>query len=417
MSQEIFVYVDLQGIPHKVGRLWMRSTQGRESASFEYDPEWLAHGERFALEPLLSLGQGAHHSQPGHAVFGSMGDSAPDRWGRMLIRRNERRKARQEERTPRTLTEADYLLAVGDFTRQGALRFSTEENGPFLTPQEQQSIPPLVRLGDLLHAAMRISADEEEDNDLQLLLAPGSSLGGARAKASVLDQHDRLAIAKFPQSDDEWPVTKWEAVALTLAGEAGIAVPEWRLEAVLDRQVLILQRFDRSGPERIPFLSAMSMLGARDNEIHSYLELLDALRRYGSNPARDSEALWRRIVFNILISNTDDHLRNHGFLYREHGWELSPAYDMNPMPVDVKPRILSLAIDEADQTASLELALDTASEFGISPERAKAIAHEVGTAVTGWRHHAKRLGLSKKECERMASAFEHDDLKQACQTT
>ena len=233
---------------------------------------------------------------------------------------------------------------------------------------------------------MRVAADNGDDSDLRLILAPGSSLGGARAKASVLDQQGELSIAKFPQPDDAYPVMQWEAVALDLARRAGIAVPTWRLEQVADRTALLLRRFDRDGDIRIPFLSAMAMLGAADNEDHSYLEIVDALRQFGSQPEQDCAQLWRRIVFNILISNTDDHLRNHGFLYAAAGgWRLSPAYDMNPTPVDVRARVLSLAIDEADDTASLDVAFGMARQCGLKQPAAREIAREVQTAVTQWR--------------------------------
>ena len=415
MDQVIHVYVDLGAEPHLVGRLWAHRGGRRESASFEYEKRWLKNPQRFALEPALTLDPGAHHTGEGRALFGAIGDSAPDRWGRVLIQREERRRARAENRAPHSLGEADYLLGVGDIARQGALRFAAEEGGAFLGLQNPASIPPLVHLGKLLSAAMRVAGNKESDRDLQLLLAPGSSLGGARPKASVIDRDGRLSIAKFPQIDDTWPVTLWEAVALDLASRSGIPVSNWRLENVASRRVLLLGRFDRDGVARVPFLSAMSMLGALDNQQHSYLEMVDALRRHGIQPEKDAGQLWRRIVFNILVSNTDDHLRNHGFLYdQKGGWRLSPAYDLNPMPTDIKPRVLSLAIDEADSTASLELAFAVAGEFGIKPEEARKIAGDVGKAVSGWRDSATKLGLAAKEITRMESAFEHDDLVLAC---
>ncbi|MES2984703.1 MAG: HipA domain-containing protein [Pseudomonadota bacterium] len=413
MERSIFVYVDLKGASHLVGRLWTRQAKGKESASFEYNESWLAHSGKFALEPALALGSGTQHTFGGRALFGAIGDSAPDRWGRVLIQREEQRKARTEKRAPRTLSEADYLLGVGDIARQGALRFAEQEGGEFLAPQDTASIPPLVRLGELLNAAMHTAAGEESEHELQLLLAPGSSLGGARPKASVMDQDGRLSIAKFPQSDDTWQVTLWEAVALDLASAAGIPVPDWRIVKIEGRNVLLLRRFDREDGARIPFLSAMSMLAAQDNEQHSYLEIVDALRQHGVQPEEDARQLWRRIVFNILISNTDDHLRNHGFLYRAAGWQLSPAYDLNPTPTDIKSRYLSLAVDEVDTAASLPLALEVAPQFGLKPEEARAIAAEVGRAVSIWRDRAAVLGLTAKEIARMESAFEHDDLKLA----
>lgn len=408
-DRNLLVHVDLEGAAYLVGRLWARRRKGKESGTFEYDASWLSNRLRFALEPALTLGKGPHHTTVGRAIFGGIGDSAPDRWGRVLLQREERRKAREEKRAPRTLLEADYLLGVGDIARQGALRFAEHEGGPFLAAGVQ--IPPLIQLPALLGAALRLSEDDGgTDDDLRLLLAPGSSLGGARPKASVIDRGGQLAIAKFPQHGDLLPVTLWEGVALTLAAQAGIPTPEWRAQKVAGRNVLLLRRFDRRGEIRIPFLSAMSLLNAAENEVHSYMEIADALRQYGARAEQDCAQLWRRIVFSILISNTDDHLRNHGFLYEGSGWRLAPAYDLNPMPVDIKPRILTTAIDEADSTASLDLAYDVAQHFGLKPDKAKTIACEVGAAVAGWREAAKAIGLTNKEIDRMASAFEHDDL-------
>ncbi len=407
-DRQLLVYVDLASAAHFVGRLWSRRARNRDSATFEYDPDWLADPARFALEPALILGGGPQHTRQGRALFGAFGDSAPDRWGRHLIQREERRRAQVEGRAPRSLGEVDYLLGVGDIARQGALRFKEALDGPFLASGNGANIPPLIRLGELLNAAMRFAADRDDDADLRLILAPGSSLGGARAKASVLDLQGQLSIAKFPQADDPYPVMQWEAVALDLARRAGISVPTWRLEKVADRTALLLRRFDRGGDIRIPFLSAMSMLGAADNEDHSYLEIVDALRQFGSRPEQDCAQLWRRIVFNILISNTDDHLRNHGFLHEAKGWRLSPAYDMNPTPVDVKARVLSLAIDEADDTASLDVALGMARQCGLKPPAAREIVAEVQAAVRQWRQCASSHGLKARDLERMASAFEHE---------
>jgi serine/threonine-protein kinase HipA len=411
-DRSLLVYVELDGVPHLVGRLWARSRNSKESASFEYDEAWLTNPLRFALEPALTLGKGPHHTMAGRLIFGAIGDSAPDRWGRVLIQREERRKAREEKRTPRTLLEVDYLVGVSDITRQGALRLAEAEGGPFLAVGSQ--VPPLLQLPALLGAAMRISADDGSDDDLLLLLAPGSSLGGARPKASVVDHDGQLAIAKFPQHGDLIPVTLWEAVALQLAAYAGIPTSEWRVESVVGQDVLLVRRFDRRSGVRVPFLSAMSLLNATDNEQRSYLEIADALRQYGAKPEEDCAQLWRRIVFSVLVSNTDDHLRNHGFLCDPAGgWRLSPAYDVNPMPIDIKPRILTTAIDEADGTASLALALEVASHFGVKPDRAKAIVREVGMAVARWRGTAASIGLSSNEIERMASAFEHEELNKA----
>jgi serine/threonine-protein kinase HipA len=264
MERALFVYVGLGGVAHLAGRLWARARKERESATFEYDTSWLAHSERFALEPALSLFSGPQHTPAGRALFGALGDSAPDRWGRVLMQRAERRAAKKEGRAPHTLLEADYLLRVDDEARLGALRFAEREGGPFLAVGGPSRIPPPVDLPRLLRASKHVASETDSDEDLRLLLAPGSSLGGARPKASLRDRDGQLAIAKFPHKNDDIDVERWEAVALALAGKAGISVPEWRIEDVAGRSVLVLRRFDRKPGCRIPFLSAMSMLGADD---------------------------------------------------------------------------------------------------------------------------------------------------------
>jgi len=431
METEVYVYVDIAGTPHLAGRLWARVRKAKESVTFEYDPGWLENVDRFSLEPALTLGPGPFHTPSAKPLFGTIGDSAPDRWGRVLMRRAERRRAERAGETPRTLMEIDYLLMVDDEARQGALRFARYEGGPFLAEHEAARIPPLIDLPQLLSAAEHVVGDTDSFDDLRLLLAPGSSLGGARPKASVRDRDGHLAIAKFPHKDDEINTVLWEAVALRLAAKAGIPVPDWRIEQVLNKPVLLLRRFDREQGQRpdssscesgtsaipgarIPFLSAMSMLGASDNESRSYLEFVDALRRYGASPKQDMHALWRRIVFNILISNTDDHLRNHAFLYTgPDGWRLAPAYDLNSVPTDIKPRILTTAIDLDDGSASLDLAMSVVGYFELDEGKARVIAAEVGKAVTTWREEASQLSLTRAEIDRMASAFEHEDLKAA----
>ena len=414
MDKDVLVYVDLGGVPQLVGRLWARVRKNKEGASFEYDDAWLKHPDRFSLEPALKLGPGPFHTGADRPMFGAIGDSAPDRWGRALMQRAERRRAEREGRAPRTLFEMDYLLLVDDEARAGALRFAETAGGPFLRQEEAKRIPLLLELPKLLSAAEHVLDETDTEEDLRLLFAPGSSLGGARPKASVKEKDGHLAIAKFPRKDDEINTVIWEAVALALAKKAGIVVPAARVETVAKKPVLLLRRFDRDGTRRIPFLSAMSMLGAKDNEPHSYLEIVDALRQYGAAPKADMEALWRRIVFSILISNTDDHLRNHGFLYEgSDGWRLSPAYDLNPVPTDIKPRILSTAINEDDGTASLALAMSVARYFELDAAKARDIAKQVGKAVSKWRDEAARHGINKGDIERMASAFEHVDLKEA----
>ena len=305
-SKEAIVSISLGGEDIRVGTLGFHVRSGRESASFEYDKKWLGHPEKFALEPALDLTEGSFYTKDGLSLFGAIGDSAPDRWGRILMRRAEVARATGQNTMPSTLFEIDYLMGVNDEARQGALRFSMVPE-QHLALKQKTSIPPLVDLPKLLSATERLATDTESAEDLKLLLAPGSSLGGARPKASVRDKDGSLAIAKFPKKGDEHNVVLWEAVALALAKEAGITVSSWRIENILEKPVLIINRFDRYKGERIPFLSAMSMLGAADNEQHSYLEIVYALAQYGGSPKKDMAELWRRIVFTIMVANTDDH--------------------------------------------------------------------------------------------------------------
>lgn len=411
MDRTIFVYIDVRGKLYQAGRLWTRVRNGRESASFEYDKNWLQSPYRFALDPALSLAPGPFHTVPNKSLFGAIGDSAPDRWGRVLMRRYERHRSVREGKPLKTMFECDFLLSVDDESRQGALRFSEKQGGPFLAEPVETRIPPLVELSRLLSATERVLNDTENDDDIRLLLAPGSSLGGARPKASVRDKDGRPAIAKFLHPADEVNVVLWEALALELAKQAGITVSEWKITEIVNRWVLIIRRFDRKLDERVPFISAMSMLEAYDHEMRSYLEIADALRRYGSTPESDLKQLWRRILFNVLISNTDDHLRNHGFLYvGNSGWTLSPAYDLNPVPIDVRPRVLSTCIDLDNPAASAELAFSTAEYYGISAAEAKAIALEIASVTKKWHKEAVQLGIPAQEIDRMASAFEHGDM-------
>lgn len=413
-SRQAQVYVDLDGSMFHVGQLWSRSNRSKQGASFQYEPSWLSNNERFALEPSLELTDGKYHTEANRQMFGAIGDSAPDRWGRILMRRNASRKAKALNMPSSTLTEIDFLLGVYDEARQGALRFSETIGGPFLQHSNETPIPPLIELPKLLSATEKVLDDKESDEDLKLLLAPGSSLGGARPKASVRDVDGQLCIAKFPHKDDEFSNVLWEAISLKIASEAGIKVPKFRIEYITKKPILIINRFDRNFTKRIPFLSSMSMIGARDNEFHSYLELVDAMRQHGASPNEDMIELWKRIVFSILISNTDDHLRNHGFLYKRYkGWVLSPLYDVNPTPVDVRPRILSMAIDLDDSTASLSLALSVAKDYGIQQEKAKTIARTIANSVKNWRTHAKSYKISSTEIEKMSSAFEHKDFSLA----
>lgn len=410
MDREIEVHIDWDGATRPVGRLWARAKGARQTCSFAYDPAWLGLAGAFGLDPNLPLVRGDAHWDGG--LFNAFSDPAPDRWGRNLMGRRERHQAKLEGRAPRTLLEADFLMLVEDQTRLGALRFR-DTGAEAFQAADAHPVPPLVALPRLLGAARRVLDDRETDDDLRLLLAPGSSLGGARPKASVRGTDGALLMAKFPSQTDDWPIPTWESVAMTLAERAGVVVPAFQLRQVAKRPVFMMSRFDRTPGGRRPFCSALTALGAADGETHSYLELVDFLRQDGADAPGDAGQLWRRMVFNVLISNTDDHLRNHGFLREPGGWRLSPAYDLNPMPTDVKPRVHTLALNEADQDAALDTVLGVASYFRLEKAEARAIAKDVGDVVATWRDVAAQHGLTLNQIDRMASAFEHGDLAAA----
>lgn len=407
------VHMSLAGRTRRVGLARSNLVRGRETVPFEYAGEWLADEDRFALAPDLPLTRGAFQPPAGLAIHGSLGDSAPDTWGRRLMQRAERRNAELEGRAVRTLMESDYLLGVADETRLGALRFRRPGEEDFLA-RPSTGVPALVALGRLLQSTERILRNEETDEDLQMIFAPGSSLGGARPKASVVDHHGHLSIAKFPKENDEYSIETWEEIALRLADRAGITTAGHNLVQVAGKAVLLSRRFDREGDRRIPFLSAMAMLGARDGEGGSYPEMVDALARHGARARQDSHELYRRVAFNVLVSNVDDHLRNHGFLWRDRtGWALSPAYDLNPVPTDLKARVLTTNIDPVESTCSIELMEEAAGFYALPLAGARAILKEVADVTRTWRTVAEEVGAPSCEIHRMASAFEHDDLHKA----
>lgn len=405
-DKKVLVYLNLDCVDYFVGTFWSHFSRGKETSDFEYSDEWLNYKNSFSLEPGLFFGKGKQVNTRQLPLFGSFGDSAPDTWGRILMRRYENQLAKKENRSPRTLNEIDYLLFVNDIARQGALRFKTENSDEFQYPSNIKAIPPLIDLTKLLAASEKIIESSEKESDLQLLLAPGSSLGGARPKASVLDKNCDLCIAKFPKKDDFTNNVLWEGVALTLAKQCELNVQEWTIQKAGKKNVMLLKRFDRKGNLRIPFLSAMSMLNAIDNDtqIHSYLDIADAIRQYGANVKEDLLELWKRMVFSILISNTDDHLRNHGFLYiGAKGWKLSPLYDVNPSP-DNK-NVLSTYITQTDNTQDIELALSVSEYFDLNMTEARQIINNFRSVIKNWRNAAKQLSLNSSEIDKMESAF------------
>jgi serine/threonine-protein kinase HipA len=383
-----------------LGRVFRTPAPNGERIAFRYAESWLSEPDRFAIDPELFLD--SRTTVPARAgLFGAFADSAPDRWGRQLMQRKERATAEAERRTVRSLSEMDYVLGVSDRSRPGALRFTT--GGAYLA--EADDVPPLVQLGALLRAAERIGSDDATAEDLALILAPGSSLGGARPKASVLDQSGQLSIAKFPRQGDDYSVERWEWIALELARSAGIRTATSQLVDVVGQPVLLSRRFDREARARIHFASALTLLGLAPGDRSSYPEIAEVLQREGARPKQDSEELFRRMVFNVCIANTDDHLRNHGFLHERSGWVLSPAYDLNPVPSDVRPRILTTNVTPDDATGSLDAARDAATYFGIDSRRAETVIQEVTRATATWERVARAAGASRAECRRMQSAF------------
>lgn len=412
MEHELHVYIDIARQPILVGRLWVRERQDRETCTFIYDASWLNRSGSFALAPALMLTPGPHHSDNG--LLPAFTDPAPDRWGQKLMRHHERARAAASGNTPRKLFDSDFLMGVDDEIRLGALRFKSPQDPQFMA-SSGNAVPQLIDLRKLLSASDRLEKGKERKGDLALLLAPGGSLGGARPKAVVRDKDRTLHLAKFPWQKDDWSVILWETVTLELARAAAIDIPAFKLVLAGTKPVLMLGRFDRQGVDvRLPFMSAMTALGAKDrDEEHSYLEIVDALRQFGGEPEKDIAQLWRRMVFNILVSNTDDHLRNHGFLMGDRGWRLAPAYDMNPCPEDIGKRIHVLAINDEERTGSLDVALSVADYFGLKRGDAKVIASEVGAAVSRWKEAALAHGIPKSEIEVLQSAFAHRDLDQA----
>ncbi len=420
MAREIIVYGDWLelGETQRMGLLRSEISRGGETFSFEYAQSWLDGPNALSLDPELRLFQGPHYLKDGDRPnFGIFLDSSPDRWGQLLMKRREASNARREKRKTKTLVHSDFMLGVHDAQRVGGLRFKTELDGEFLADQQGQNMPPWARLRELEHAAWQFQSDDglEADDEaracFQLLVAPGSSIGGARPKAGVCDEEQNLWIAKFPGRNDEIDVGGWEMVTHQLAKTAGLNLSEARAEQFgRTHHTFLIKRFDRvivnRERRRRHFASAMTMLGYSDGTSFkdgaSYLEIVEFLTRSGANIEVDLHELWRRIVFYICVSNTDDHLRNHGFLMQPDGWRLSPAYDVNPDPTG---NGLSLNISDTDNALSLDLALDVAGYFRLDRIQATSIIEQVKEAVSQWRAIASELGIPRREQQCMKSAF------------
>lgn len=415
-KRKIYVYAHWKGIdtPFLIGNLYSERLRGKEIFSFEYTEEWLKSEYPFLLDPDLQLYSGVHYlNDDEKSNFGVFLDSSPDRWGRILMRRREAALARIEKRQEQKLFETDYLLGVFDGHRMGALRFKLDENGPFLNDNKELAIPPWTSLKELEQISLKLEEDNiiydpAYFNWLSMLAAPGSSLGGARPKASITNQDGSFWIAKFPSRNDNSDVGGWEMVAYELAIKSGINMAKSMIKKFSSKNhTFLTKRFDRTGKnERIHFASAMAMLGYTDGQDHSdgasYLEIAEFLSNYGANINEDLEELWRRIVFNICVSNTDDHLRNHGFILTKKGWILSPAYDINPNETGTS---LKLNISENDNSLDLALVMEVYEYFRLTKERAEQIINEVKKSVQKWRVIANKFGITKAEQELKSIAF------------
>ncbi|RIV71574.1 type II toxin-antitoxin system HipA family toxin [Flagellimonas aequoris] len=413
--REIWVYANWDGIkgPVPMGLLYATPSRGKEIFSFEYDKTWLQSNFAQIIDPDLHLFEGQQYLNDEKSNFGIFLDSSPDRWGRVLMLRKEAARARMESRPSKTLLESDYLLGVYDGNRMGALRFKTTPDGPFLDDDQAKAAPPVASLRDLEYASLQLEKDDAPDHPeylkwLNMLMAPGSSLGGARPKANIRDTDGSLWIAKFPSQNDRQDTGAWEMLAYRLAIQSGIVMAPSKVQRFSHHQhTFLTQRFDRKKDDtRIHFASAMTLLGYTDGTDHqdgvSYLELVEFLMQQGADVDNDLRKLWTRIAFNVCISNTDDHLRNHGFLLSNSGWVLSPAYDINPTP---NGGGLKLNISEKDNALDFDLVMEVAPYFRLKEKEAKSILESIKKNVSQWEQLAEILRIPRNEMELMGSAF------------
>lgn len=413
--KDIYVYADWSalGRPHLMGILTANLIRGKEVFSFQYDESWLKSEKAMCLDPDLSLFPGFQHLRDDKINFGVFLDSSPDRWGRVLMKRRENLLARKEERKAKTLFESDYLLGVFDPLRMGALRFKRTPDGDFLDNNKEYAAPPWTSVRDLEQASLEYEKGLEQNNPellkwLDMLYAPGASLGGARPKANIQDTDGSLWIAKFPSNTDNVNIGAWERIANSLAKKAGINCAIGKVQKFTNQyHTYLTKRFDRvENGGRLHFASAMTLLGYSDGagteEGVSYLELAEFIIQHGSNVNNDLKELFKRIVFFICISNTDDHLRNHGFLLNDKGWALSPAYDINPNPDGTG---LKLNINLNDNALDVNIALEISDFFRIEKKEAESIIDHIKKVVSSWKQEAKKYGIASSELDYMENAF------------
>lgn len=411
IKTDIWVYAHWVGMnePKCIGILSAQHAKGKKTFNFEYDPAWIQSKKQFVLDPDILWYVGAQYPN-GKENFGVFHDSMPDTWGRTLMKRRAAQLAKKEKKPQQNLYDIDFLLGVNDFCKSGALRFKLDPNGPFLNNDNTTPVPPWVSLGELQYAVNLIESDKENDEVrkwLSVLLAPGSSLGGARPKANVVDKKGNIWIAKFPSKNDTTDKAVWEYLAYKLSINAGIDMAESKIEKVAGKyHTFFTKRFDCEKKERIHFASAMTMTGNNEeilkSKTASYLDIADFIQFSGIDIEKNLHQLWRRIVFNIAISNTDDHLRNHGFLLHNKGWELSPAFDINP---SVDKDGLSLNIDNVSNELDFELAKSVGEFFQLRNSQMEEILSSVKKSVSNWKKIADEIGIPRKEQELMRSAF------------
>lgn len=406
---EIYIYADWVEMekPIEIGILTATQTKGKKTFGFEYNSEWIKNPNLFLLDPDLGHFSGTQYPS-GKENFGIFMDSMPDTWGRTLMKRRAAEVARAERKMTPNLYEIDYLLGVNDESRMGALRFKLDRNGPFLNDNNDKPIPPWAHLRELQDSAERFEKGQDDGIKewLEILIAPGSSLGGARPKANVVDENGNLWIAKFPSKNDTVDKAAWEFLAYKLAINAGIEMSESKLDYITGEYgTFSTKRFDRVGKQRIHFSSAMTMTGNSEGAIAEdvgYLDIAEFIQSNGAEIEQDLHQLWRRIAFNIAISNTDDHLRNHGFLLTEKGWKLSPAFDINP---SIDKQGLAITIDSNSNALDFELLYEVGEYFRLNKKQMDTIFSKVKASVETWRKIAGKLKIPRGQQEVMAAAF------------
>lgn len=408
---DIYVFADWTGLsdPTLIGTLSAHFAKAKKAFSFEYDKDWLKTDAQRLLDPDIGFYSGPQYPA-NKENFGIFLDSMPDAWGKTLMKRRAAQDARARNEKAPTLYEIDYLLWVFDESRMGALRFKTDLEGPFLDNDAHTPTPPWSSLGELQEAVIQLENDEQNDafrKWITVLIAPGSSLGGARPKANILDARKNLWIAKFPSKTDVVDKAAWEFLAYKLAIASGVEMAASKIEKITGQyHTFLTKRFDRDNSKRIHFASAMTMTGNTEDIIRdappSYLEIVEFIENYGVDVETNLHQLWRRIVFNIAISNTDDHLRNHGFILKQKGWVLSPAYDLNP---SIEKNGLSLNIDMDNNALDFDLARSVGMYFRLSENEMETIIGEVLSSVRDWKNIANKIGIKNAEIELMAGAF------------